>query len=56
MEELKRTVQEEMFEIEVQYCDPDDCLGYRECPVCNFNDSSLVSMLCQKEWNQSGFD
>ena len=26
MEELKRTVQEEMFEIEVQYCDPDDCL------------------------------
>lgn len=26
MKELEKVVQEEMFEIEVQYCDPDDCL------------------------------
>ena len=39
MEKLKRTVQEEIFEIEVQYCHPDDCLhdcmesGYNNCTV-----------------------
>ena len=26
MKELEKMVQEETFEIEVQYCDPDDCL------------------------------
>ena len=26
MKELEKVVQEEQFEIEVQYCDPDDCL------------------------------
>ena len=25
MKEKKKVVQEERFEIEVQYCDPDDC-------------------------------
>ena len=26
MKEIEKVVQEETFEIEVQYCDPDDCL------------------------------
>ena len=26
MKEMEKVVQEETFEIEVQYCDPDDCL------------------------------
>ena len=26
MKEMEKMVQEETFEIEVQYCDPDDCL------------------------------
>ena len=26
MNELEKVVQEEAFEIEVQYCDPDECL------------------------------
>ena len=25
MKEMEKVVQEETFEIEVQYCDPDDC-------------------------------
>lgn len=29
MKELEKVVQEEMFEIEVQYCDPDDCLKWK---------------------------
>ena len=35
MKELEKVVQEEMFEIEVQYCDPclQDCMesGYNNC-------------------------
>ena len=37
MEALEKVVQEEQFEIEVQYCNPDDCLydcmhsGYNNC-------------------------
>ena len=40
MEELKRTVQEEMFEIEVQYCDHDDCL--QDCMESGYNNCTAV--------------
>ena len=40
MEKLKRTVQEEIFEIEVQYCDPHDCL--HDCMKSGYNNCTAV--------------
>lgn len=40
MEKLNRTVQEEIFEIEVQYCDPDDCL--HDCMESGYNNCTAV--------------
>ena len=31
MKEIEKVVQEETFEIEVQYCDPNDCL--HDCKI-----------------------
>ncbi|MDE7204162.1 MAG: hypothetical protein K2O91_20240 [Lachnospiraceae bacterium] len=37
MQEIEKIIQNETFDIEVQYCDPDDCLydcmqsGYNNC-------------------------
>ena len=37
MQEIEKIIQKETFDIEVQYCDPDDCLhdcmqnGYNNC-------------------------
>ena len=40
MEALEKVVQEEQFEIEVQYCDPDDCLQY--CMHSGYNNCDAV--------------
>ena len=36
MKELEKVVQEEAFEIEVQYCDPDECL--HDCTLTSKNE------------------
>ena len=40
IKELEKVVQEEMFEIEVQYCDPDDCL--QDCMESGYNNCTAV--------------
>ena len=40
MKELEKVVQEEQFEIEVQYCDPDNCL--RDCMHSGTNNCDAV--------------
>ena len=31
MEKMEKRIQEELFDVEVQYCDPDDC--WHDCEV-----------------------
>lgn len=41
MQEFKNKIQEEPFEVEVQYCDPDDC--HHDCLVgVNYCDSNFM--------------
>lgn len=35
MKELEKKMQDEVFDVEVQYCDPDDCL--HDCVVSGNN-------------------
>lgn len=44
MKELEKKMQNESFDVEVQYCDPDDCL--HDCKV------GTTNQLCS---NQFGF-
>ena len=40
MQEIEKRIQEEAFDIEVQYCDPDDCL--RDCLVGTNNCTAVA--------------
>lgn len=43
MKELEKKMQDEVFDVEVQYCDPDDCL--HDCVVSGNNcDANILSI------------
>ena len=46
MEKMEKRIQEELFDVEVQYCDSDDCL--HDCLQSNNACSAVTSSLWQK--------
>lgn len=50
MKELEKKMQNESFDVEVQYCDPDDCL--HDCKVEQQISVILIFQVCS---NQFGF-
>ena len=38
---MEKRIQEELFDVEVQYCDPDDCLH-----DCEVSEAGVTHILC----------